>query len=379
LAQIWALLQAVLRELTCGLWAVSGEIDAWKLRARSIPDAPLREDALESIARKRAHADGAALFWILPRRRHSGLLALLVAYQTIWDFLDGASERGAQRGERNGRQLHRALVEALDSRGAICDHYCHHLCSDDGGYLRALIGCCREVCAQLPAYELVRPLVLRETARCAIQSLNHDPDPVGREHGLRAWAARERERVQAGGRGEEGERVQAGGRGEEGERLQDLSWFELSAAASASLAPHVLLALAAEAVCEPRDVAAAYAAYLPWASLATAMLDSYADRSEDARAGDHSYIAHYPDSEEAIRRVGEIVDRAVRAVGDLRAGPRHTIVVACVVAMYLSKDSARSAATRPATRSLVRSGGSLARLLLPLLRAWRIAYGQRAA
>jgi tetraprenyl-beta-curcumene synthase len=354
LGQVWALLQALLRELLWGLRAVSGEVDAWRVRARTIPDAPLRADALDSIARKRAHADGAALFWILPRRRHSQLLALLVAYQTIWDYLDGVSERGAELGERNGRHLHRALVEALDPRGAICDHYRHHLCAEDGGYMRALIDCCRGVCGQLPAYELVRPLVLTEAARCAIQSLNHNPDPAGREHALRAWAA---------------------GEGEE----EGLSWFELSAAASASLAPHVLLALAAEEICKPGDVAAAHAAYLPWASLATAMLDSYADRMEDARRGDHSYIAHYEDDEEAVQRLGEIVDRALRAAGGLRMGHRHTILVACVVAMYLSKDSARIATARAATRSLAHSGGSLVRLLLPLLRAWRIAHGQRAA
>ncbi len=354
-ALLCALLRAVLRELTWGLWSVSREVDAWRLRARCIPDAPLREDALDSIARKRAHADGAALFSILPRQRHHGLLALLVAYQTIWDYLDGASERGAHLGERNGRLLHRALTDALDPPGAISQHYRHHLCSDDGGYLRALIRSSRERCSALPAYQLVRPLVLAESARCAIQSINHLPDALERERALRAWAMRQ---------------------SHSGPRL---SWFESSAVASASLAPHVLLALAAEEACEPRDVAAAHAAYLPWASLATAMLDSYADAAEDALQGDHSYISHYGDGQQAVRRLRQIIDRAVRAAAGLRDGHRHTVIVTCVVAMYLSKDSARLAGTRAATRSLTRSGGSLARLLLPILRAWRIAHGQRAA
>ena len=48
-----------------------------------------------SIDRKRGHADGAALFWILPRRRDPNLLRLLVTYQIIWDFLDCVNERGA--------------------------------------------------------------------------------------------------------------------------------------------------------------------------------------------------------------------------------------------------------------------------------------------
>jgi tetraprenyl-beta-curcumene synthase len=364
LTQLKALFSAVARELLWGLPNVSGEIDAWRGRARSIPDAPIRQDALDAIVRKRAHADGAALFSILPRRRHRGLLGLLVAYQTVWDFLDGASERGAggdgqrsaELGERNSNNLHRALVEALDPRGETCEHYRHHVCRDDGGYLRALVESCREVCAGLPGYELVRPRVLSEATRCSVQSLNHHPDPARRERALREWATREVDPSRF-----------------------ELSWFELSAAASASLVPHVLLALAAEAPCEPNDVTAAHAAYLPWASLATAMLDSYADRVEDAQGGDHSYIAHYEDSEQAVQRLSEIVDRALRAAQGLSAGQRHTIIVACVVAMYLSKDSARITDTQAATRGLARSGGSLARLLLPILRAWRIAHGQRAA
>jgi tetraprenyl-beta-curcumene synthase len=353
----------VTRELLWGLRAVSGEVGAWRVRARSIPDASLRSDALDSIERKRAHADGAALFWTLPRRRHPALLRLLVAYQTIWDFLDNVSERGACMGERNGRLLHRALVQALDPQAPICDHYRHHLCSDDDGYLRALIEACRGVCLELPSYGRVRLPVLAEAERCAIQSLNHDPDPSSRDVALRAWASRELRRMEPS----------------EVALAEVVSWFELTAAASASLVPHVLLALAAEPICRHEEITAAHAAYRPWASLATAMLDSYADRLEDAAAGEHSYIAHYGDDEEAVRRIAEIVDRATRAVGDLPGGHRHAIIAACVVAMYLSKDGARAAERRAATRRLTRSGGSLTRLLVPILRAWRIAYGQRAA
>ena len=88
-----------------------------------IPDAPIREDALSSIERKRGHTDGAALFWILPRRRNLELLRLLVAYEMIWDFLDTLNEHGADRGQANGRQLHLALVEAVDPSRSISDYY----------------------------------------------------------------------------------------------------------------------------------------------------------------------------------------------------------------------------------------------------------------
>jgi hypothetical protein len=50
-----------------------------------------------------------------------------------------------------------------------------------------------------------------------------------------------------------------------------------------------------------------------------------------------------------------------------------------MVAMYLSKDSARTPAMHPTTRNLVRCGGSLAVLMLPVLRLWRIFYALHSA
>lgn len=357
--QIWALFAAAARELVWGLRAVSGEVEQWRVRARCIPDAPLRADALESIARKRAHADGAALFWTLPRRRHPRLLGLLVAYQSAWDYLDGVSERGegegAGAGEANGRQLHRSLVEALDPSATLSEHYRENPHKQDGGYLKALATGAREACAGLPSYELVRGPALEEAARCAVQGLNHEPDPSRRERRLRAWAERE------------------------SRDWPGASWFERSAAASASLVPHVLLALAAEPACETLDVRQAWAAYLPWVSLATAMLDSYADLDEDLASGAHSYIAHYRERDVAVARLEEIVARAALEVRGLRRGHHHAVLVACAVTMYLSKDSVRTGRVRGETTRLVGAGGSLTRLLAPVLRVWRIVNMQRAA
>ncbi len=388
--QLWAMALAAGRQLGWGRRGASREVRVWRDRARAIPDAPTREDALASIAQKRAHAEGAALFWTLAHKRHPGLLRLLVAYQTAWDFLDNASERGAGAGavgegavgvgavgadvragggQANGRLLHRALVEALDPSARVSDHYRLHCHRDDGGYLRALVGAGRERCAALASYERVRCEVLLQAERCAVQGINHDPEPVRRELALRAWAEAE---------STEAEPIEAESIEEEPVVGGELRWFERSAAASASLVPHVLLALAAERECEACEVAAACGAYLPWVSLATAMLDSYADRVEDAESGDHSYISYYGDFEEAVGRLEEIVERALREVGALRAGSRHAVLVAGVVAMYTSKDSARSAAMRASTRRVLGSGGRLCRLLGPVLRGWRILNGLRA-
>ena len=100
------------RELLWGLRSVRSELGAWRRYAQVIPDAPLREDALGSLARKRTHADGAALFSILPRRRDPRLLRLLVAYESVW--ISWTTSMSAWRAVGNGHQLHLALVEALD-------------------------------------------------------------------------------------------------------------------------------------------------------------------------------------------------------------------------------------------------------------------------
>jgi tetraprenyl-beta-curcumene synthase len=365
LRQIWALLAATVRELLWGLPLAAGEVRHWRTRALTIPDPPLRVDAMHSLLRKRANTDGSVLFSILTHRRNHCLLRLLVAYESIWDFLDNVSERGAHAGDANGRRLHRALLDAVDTARPISGYYIHHPWKDDAGYLRALVAVCRECCLSLPSYGQVRRPLLEEGRRSDVGTYNHEPDPARRDVVLRRWVERERHVV-------ERERHVLTAYG-------PVAWYELSAAASCSAAAHVMLALAADPERRASDVAAVYAVYFPWFSVATTMLDSYVDQAEDAAGGAHIYIAHYPCEEAATRRVCELVRCASDRARALPGGQRHAVIVACMVAMYLSKDSARAPHMRASTASLVRAGGPLARALVPVLRLWRIVYGQRTA
>jgi len=351
--QLRALVAAAWRELSWGLGEVSRELSRWRTRAEAIGDPTLRADALYSLRNKRTHADGAALFGILPRRRDRDLLRLLVAYETILDFLDEVSERHPT--EANGRELHTALLDAVEPDRPLGDYYRHHSAGDDGGYLRALVEACRFHTRRLPAYGRVETVLRREVGRAQVLALNHVPPAARRDALLRDWAALEFP----------------------GER--ELAWFELSAAASASLVVHSMLALAAEDAPSAADIDATYAAYWPWTSLATAMLDSYVDWEEDLARGEHSYIAHYGDRRRALARVGDAVERAAGAARAAPRGTRHTVIVSSMVAMYLSKDSARSAPLRRSTARLLEAGGALPRLLAPALAGWRVYYGQRSA
>lgn len=258
-------------------------------------------------------------------------------------------------GARNGAQLHRAVIEALDSQLERSDYYSYQPSKDDSDYLRTLVETCRTLCGRLPAYPCTRQLLLRAASLAQVLTLNHEPDPTRRDIALRQWVDAE---------------LPGGG---------ELAWFEASAAASAWLTILALLALASEQRCDAQHVRETYAAYLPWISLTGTMLDSYSDLTEDAESGAHSYLAHYPGIDVAVRRVGELLRRSARTARRLPNGSRHAVVVSCMAAMYLSKDSVRTPQMRPATRHIAQAGGSLTRLLMPVLRAWRVLYRQRSA
>jgi tetraprenyl-beta-curcumene synthase len=343
---------AATRQLLWGLRAISCEVQLWRRRALAIPDAVIRKDALDALSRKRTHVDGAALFWTLPDRRDPRLLRLLVTYEIALEFLDNVHER--ETTWINGRQLHRALVEALDLNAPISDYYLHHPWKDDGGYLRALVEACREGCAAMPFYSRARGRLLLAARRCGdAQSLNHEPDAVRKRATLHAWATREFPDV------------------------HEAIWWETTAAASSSVIVHALLAWAAGLSGE--DLAAVEAAYAPWICAASTMLDSYVDQVRDDAAGDHSYVAHYPSVDVGARRLREMVTRSADEARSLPKGHRHAVIVACMVAMYMSGNSARTTALSDTTNSLIHAGGSLTRLLVPVLRCWRTAYALRSA
>jgi tetraprenyl-beta-curcumene synthase len=214
---------------------------------------------------------------------------------------------------------------------------------------------CQQSCRALPSFYAVRDLALREANRAQVLALNHHPDPAHRESTLKRWALSEYPGEQC------------------------TSWWELSGAASAPLAIHALLALAADPACTCSEAARTHAVYFPSLSAATTMLDSFVDQLEDTRNGDHSYIAHYPDPESAVRGIRILVRASLTEARTLRNGSRHAVVAAAMIAMYLSKDTARSPQLCHGTSDFIRAGGTLTRLMLPILRAWRAVYRQSAA
>jgi hypothetical protein len=103
----------------------------------------------------------------------------------------------------------------------------------------------------------------------------------------------------------------------------EASWFELTAAATASLTIHALLAISAESTEDATSLASTRDAYFPWVTLATTMLDHLVDQAEDQQSGNHSYIAFYPSSEAAALRIHKLIRRCLKETSTLKHSERH--------------------------------------------------------
>jgi cytochrome P450 len=351
LRQFYVLARAMVR---AGTWAwptASRELAYWRGRAESIPETSVREGALRSIVQKRDNALGAALFCVLPARREQHLLTLLVAYQTLWDFLDNLSEHTASLDTENGYQLHNALIAALSPDTTASEYDAAGFWRQGGGYLDELVATCQRCCRCLPSYAHVQSFVRDGVRQCALQDVNHLSNEQARVHGLKTWAT------------------------QIGPLHEQLSWFEAAAASSAFL-PHPLLALAAEPDCETSQASKVSEAYFPWMALAITMLDSYTDLAHDENTGDHSYISYYDTKGIASERLCEIVRTLMLGMAKLPNRDRHVLMSASMVAMYLSAEAhGQSPQSARIARRIAASGGSLTQLLVPIAQLWRRANG----
>jgi hypothetical protein len=338
-AQLAVLGGATVRELGWGLRLVRRELAGWRALAERIEDPVLREHAVGSLMRKRTLVDGAAFYWILPDRRDPGLLRLLVAFQVLADLLDELSERGGDSAE-----LMRAFSAAVDLETPAGEH---------DAYMMALIEACRAGCASLPLYPVIRPMLNEHARQAGALALHHIADPDDRADALRRFAATEFGAPGAA------------------------TWFEQTAGGASALTIIVLLAMAADPQTTERDLHAAVAVYSPWVAALSMMLDSYVDQHDDRSSGHVSFVGYYGDDDAAVQRIAFLIDHSLRGLAGLRGGERHLLISAAMTAMFLSRASARSEELAAGTRVMTAAGGSLTRLLLPILRTWRRAYGLR--
>ena len=125
--------------------AARRELERWQDRAQYSPDPVLRAQALKKLSSEGLNSEGATIFALLvPRSTRRTLIRLIVAYQAMYDYLDAVNEEPAFSPLHDGLQLHRALLNAVQRSHTKTDYYASHAGNDDGEYLHALVGACRD-------------------------------------------------------------------------------------------------------------------------------------------------------------------------------------------------------------------------------------------
>jgi tetraprenyl-beta-curcumene synthase len=326
---------------------VRGELDRWRLRALTIPDPLLRAAALSALQAKSRNPEATAVFAILaPRTRRAGVLQALVPLQIAIDYLDSIGEERVDDPLADGLALHAAICDAVSPGARSGDYYVHHPQREDGGYLGALVAACQDAVTQLPASELMLPLLRRSANRCGEgQSYTHAAAQAGADK-LEAWASRQ-------------------------ESAPGYLWWELAAGACSSVATHALIAAAADPRTSADEAALIDAAYFPPIGALTVLLDDLVDRDDDLEAGEHNYLSYFADNERAAIRIGLLADRAKAAIVDLRHPRGHRAILAGVAGFYLSSPGADTGYARPIRGRLLESLDPTVRLIMAAMRLRR--------
>lgn len=340
------------------------ELSYWLTRARRISCSELREQAIASIAHKRFHVLGGSVYALYLRSEalqyRSEVLRAIAAIQTISDYLDNLCDRAGVRDEKGFRQLHRAILDALEpapfdvrqkpeDRANLSEpYYLYYPHSQDDGYLAELVEVCKANLASLPGYQSVQARAL-DLARlyCDLQSLKHLDRSV-RQHRLQDWAQQEMGRAP-------------------GSHSQDLNsqleWWEFAAATGSTLGLFLLFAIAAEGKTDDSGIGRTLDSYFPWICGLHILLDYLIDLEEDRIHDDFNFVACYKSEDCRRLRLKGFIQEAISRTRDLPRPGFHLMVIRGLLALYLSDPKVKATDLSEEARALCGSAGRLTSLM----------------
>lgn len=329
------------RFLTGVLPQVSRELRKWDRQMTFSADWLLLQQATASISSKRFHAQGGsfyALYSFNPLYSRK-LVSLIVALQTISDYLDNLCDRGGIYSEAAFRCLHQAITAAV-TRGPLVkkDYYRFYPSKNDGGYLDALVSECRACTGVLPAYPAVQVEIERLASLYNDLQVYKHLDPAVRGSRLRRWF---REKALPSD--------------------PPLHWWEFAAACGSTLAIFALFGLAASPETTDREAQKLVRAYFPWVCGLHILLDYWIDQEEDLREGDFNFIACFPSPAAAARRLHLFLQKSLQEAAALPHSSFHSSVIRGLLAVYLSDPKVNRQGMQETARSLLHAGGAEAR------------------
>jgi len=293
---------------------VRRELEYWKKRAEMIPNGELRRQALQSMEGKDFHCEGGAILSLISEERWEEVIKFIVSYQTICDYLDNLCDRSKSNDPKDFMTLHNSLRDALDLEQEVGDYYLYRSDREDGGYLKALVGTCRNFLLTLSNYPFIREGILELCQLyCDLQVHKHVIKEE-RLHRLQRWYENHKK------------------------AFPYMDWYEFSACCGSTLGIFCLVSYGAREDFRPEHAKKILAGYFPHLQGFHILLDYLIDQKEDQEGGDLNFCAYYRHPEELFQRLTEFFREADRMVGQLPHPYFHRMVNRGLLGVYLSDE-----------------------------------------
>lgn len=312
---------------------VRQQLDDWRKIAKQIPNKELRTQALASMASKQFHCEGGAVYASIRLEYRHILIPLIVALQTISDYLDNLCDRSTSLDPKDFRRLHQAMLDAVDPAASQKDYYEFREDKDDGDYLKRLVATCQSCICLLPSYEQAMPYVKQLVSLyCDLQVYKHIQKDQ-REQALLAWWSEHRK------------------------DYPDLRWNEFAAATGSTLGMFMLFTAASDEEVSEREMLAIKQAYFPYVCSLHILLDYLIDQEEDRLGGDLNFCHYYGNPETTLERMQYITEQAKSHIISLKHTRFHHMIVDGLQGLYLSDPKVKEQAdVRIVSDGLMKSG-----------------------
>lgn len=310
---------------------VRGQLNLWREAADRMGDEELKRQAIASMTSKEFHCQGGAVYAAANLEQRHVLIPLIVAFQTISDYLDNLCDRSTSLDPEDFRMLHRSMLDAVDPSEPVKDYYAFRQEKEDGGYLAQLVTTCQSCICMLPSYGLVKEQV-RELVSlyCDLQVYKHIRHDQ-RERELLNWWNRHQS------------------------RYSQLRWNEFAAATGSTLGVFMFFLAATDPELTRGEVNNIREAYFPYVCGLHILLDYLIDQEEDRVGGDLNFCNYYEDQESAAERLALVVKEAREKVAVLHASAFHRMIIEGLIALYLSDPKVKSQSdVKRVTRQLMR-------------------------
>ncbi|WMT39440.1 tetraprenyl-beta-curcumene synthase family protein [Paenibacillus sp. D2_2] len=291
---------------------VRKELEGWRKVAGEIPDPELRKQALASIQTKEFHCQGGAVYAAANLPKRHILIPLIVAFQTISDYLDNLCDRSTSMNADDFRLLHQSMLDAVNPQAELEDYYALREEKDDGGYLHQLVQTCRNNIALLPGYNMAKPYIQDLVGLYTDLQVYKHIKPSLREDALIQWWDQHKERT------------------------PHLQWNEFAAATGSTLGVFMLFLAASNEDLDQGSAETIRDAYFPHVCGLHIMLDYLIDQEEDEIGGDLNFCSYYDSKELMLERIAYIVEGARHDIKKLPASSFHRMIIEGLLALYLS-------------------------------------------